>query len=90
MPIYEYALQEGQQGCDYCRAGFEEMQSMKDEALKVCPQCHAKVQRVITAPNVSVPRSNRELREKGFTKLVRRDKGVYEDVTGKGTLDTNK
>lgn len=42
----------------------------------------AAVQRVIrTAPAVSVTESNSELRNQGFTKLVRRDEGVYENVT---------
>ena len=42
----------------------------------------AKVRRVIRkAPGVSVERSNSELRDAGFTKLVKRDDGVYENVT---------
>ena len=40
------------------------------------------VRRVIrTAPAVSVQASNSELRDAGFTKLVKRDQGVYENVT---------
>lgn len=42
----------------------------------------AAVERVIrTAPAVLATESNSELRERGFTKLVRRDDGVYENVT---------
>jgi len=42
----------------------------------------APVERVIkSAPNVAVPVSNSELKSHGFTKLVRRDDGVYENVT---------
>lgn len=33
MPTYDYQ-------CDGCGHRFEEMQSFKDEPLKVCPQCH--------------------------------------------------
>lgn len=42
----------------------------------------APVRRVIrTAPAVTVEISNSELRDAGFTKLVKRDDGVYENVT---------
>jgi putative FmdB family regulatory protein len=34
MPTYEYE-------CDGCNHRFEEFQSMKDQALKDCPQCKA-------------------------------------------------
>ena len=42
----------------------------------------APVQRVLTrAPSTVVQTSNSEYRSLGFTKLVKRDKGVYENVT---------
>ena len=41
----------------------------------------APVRQEITAPAISVPVSNERLKELGFTKLVRRDEGVYENVT---------
>lgn len=41
----------------------------------------APVQKVISAPAVSIPTSNATLKEKGFVKLVKRDQGVYENVT---------
>jgi hypothetical protein len=42
----------------------------------------APVTRVMTrAPGMSVETSNSELRNAGFTKLVKRDDGVYENVT---------
>ncbi len=41
----------------------------------------APVEKLISAPAVLVPVSDRTLKEKGFTKLVRRDRGVYENVT---------
>ena len=34
-----------------------------------------------TAPGVAVPISNSQLKNHGFTKLVKRDDGVYENVT---------
>lgn len=45
----------------------------------------APVERVITrAPGIAVTASNAELRSVGFTKLVKRDEGVYENVTASG------
>ncbi len=42
----------------------------------------APVKKVIKhAPGVAVPISNSDLKSKGFTKLVKRDDGVYENVT---------
>jgi len=46
---------------------------------------NAPVQRVFAAPNISVPVGNSKLKELGFTKLVKRDKGVYENVTATGS-----
>lgn len=41
----------------------------------------APVRKVISAPAITVPVGNSTLKEKGFTKLVKRDRGVYENVT---------
>jgi len=41
----------------------------------------APVRKVIRAPYVNIPVSNTRLKELGFTKLVKRDDGVYENVT---------
>lgn len=39
------------------------------------------VKKIITPPNISIKSSNAELKSLGFTKLVKRDEGVYENVT---------
>lgn len=44
----------------------------------------APVRKVITAPGLAFPAGNAKLKEMGFTKLVRRDDGVYENVTRSG------
>lgn len=44
----------------------------------------APVRKVIRAPHVSTPVGNTRLKEMGFTKLVKRDTGVYENVTATG------
>ena len=41
----------------------------------------APAQKVISAPAIAIPVSNTKLKEKGFAKLVKRDQGVYENVT---------
>lgn len=41
----------------------------------------APVRRLVSAPAIAIPVGNSDLRGKGFTKLVRRDDGVYENVT---------
>lgn len=41
----------------------------------------------INLPNISVPIGDSKYKEMGFTKLVRKDTGVYENVTA---LDTEK
>jgi len=89
MPIYEY----------YCDANGEtvEVSHGVDRELatwlEVCYTAQrslgetdpmAPVRRILTrAPAVSVTKSNAELRDLGFKKLVRRDDGVYEDVTAR-------
>jgi len=39
------------------------------------------VQRVLSIPQITTPPSYSKLKELGFTKLVKRGKGVYENVT---------
>jgi len=80
MPIYEYEHTDKP-----CSLGmvFEVEQSMRDEELRQCPNCHAPVRKLISRFYVSTPRGDTELRDKGFTKLVRRDDGVYENVTAR-------
>jgi putative FmdB family regulatory protein len=42
MPIYEY-------GCKSCGHTFEVSQSMKDDPLKICPQCGKEIRRLINS-----------------------------------------
>ena len=41
----------------------------------------APVRKVISVPAIAITTSDSKLKEVGFTKLVKRDKGVYENVT---------
>jgi putative FmdB family regulatory protein len=80
MPIYEYEHTAGK-----CRAGrcFERVQSINDAPLQRCPYCGRAVRKIPSRCAVSCPKTNAELRDLGFTKLVRRDDGVYENVTAR-------
>lgn len=81
MPMYDYEHLE-----EACSLGqiFEIYQSLKEDTLTVCPQCKTPVRKRISPPGLSIPKTNAELRDLGFTKLVKRDDGVYENVTRRG------
>jgi putative FmdB family regulatory protein len=81
MPIYEYEHLE-----KACKLGliFDIQQSMRDDPLTRCPGCNGPVRKIISRSNINTPKTNSELRDLGFTKLVRRDDGVYENVTARG------
>lgn len=78
MPIYEYAHLDSP-----CSLGqvFEIRQSLHDEPLSQCPHCQGPVRKYISRIGISVPKTNSEIRDMGFTKLVKREDGVYENVT---------
>jgi len=80
MPIYEYEHLKKP-----CKLGsvFDLQQSLTDNPIKTCPHCREPVQKIVSKINISCPKSNRELRDLGFTKLVKRDDGVYENVTAR-------
>ena len=80
MPVYEYEHLQ-----DPCTLGkvFDYKQSIDDKPFKQCPICSGAVQKIITRINISCPKTNSELRDLGFTKLVKRDDGVYENVTAR-------
>ena len=81
MPVYEYE----HVGAP-CSLGkvFDLRQSINDKPLARCPECNGAVQKIISRINISCPKTNSELRDLGFTKLVKRDDGVYENVTARG------
>jgi len=80
MPVYEYEhLKEP------CALGkvFDLRQSINDHQLSLCPNCSGPIQKLISRTNISCPKTNGEWRDLGFTKLVKRDDGVYENVTAR-------
>ncbi|MBF0099722.1 MAG: zinc ribbon domain-containing protein [Desulfobacterales bacterium] len=84
MPIYEYEHVDMTQ----CGLGhrFDIRQAISDLPLTYCPECGMKVQKQISLIHVNTHgKTNAELRDLGFTKLVKRDDGVYENVTHRGS-----
>ena len=80
MPVYTYEHVE--KGACQLGAGFEVEHPAKAARLTACPACSRPVRRIITASfGIGTPKSDGDLRSAGFTKLVRRDDGVYENVT---------
>jgi len=80
MPVYEYEHTET--SCSLGRI-FEVVQSVNDPKLQSCPQCRQPVTKLISLVGLAVSKSDSELRDLGFTKLVKRDDGVYENVTAR-------
>mgnify|MGYP000200474948 CR=1 FL=1 len=78
MPVYEY--EHTGAPCEAGRA-FEIRQSISDAPLEVCPVCGGPVRKLISCFAVRTPKGNAQLKDMGFTKLVKRDDGVYENVT---------
>ena len=80
MPVYEYEHQD-----EPCPLGkvMEIEQAIQDEVLTHCPNCGGPLRKLISFCYIRSPRGDSELRDKGFTKLVRRDSGVYENVTAR-------
>jgi putative FmdB family regulatory protein len=80
MPIYEYEHIERP-----CKLGkvFDFRQTLTDDPLVKCPECNRAVKKIISQISISCPKTDGELRDLGFTKLVKRDDGVYENVTAR-------
>ena len=78
MPLYEYEHTD-----EPCEAGLviELSQGINDPVLTRCPFCQGPVKKIISLSSHTAARSDAEIRDAGFTKLVKRDDGVYENVT---------
>lgn len=81
MPIYEY--EHLGESCSWGKV-FEVKQSIHEEPLSHCPNCNGDVRKRISLIALNLAKTNTELRDLGFTKLVKRDDGVYENVTRRG------
>lgn len=77
MPLYEY-----RHLCDHsedCSEEFELFHGI-NEVVDKCPKCGAAVTKLVSRSTSRVNiMSPSNLKEKGFKRMVRRDKGVYEE-----------
>lgn len=86
MPTYEYQASDASRSCACCRDRFEVQQSMHDEPLAACPHCGAPVERMIslcqmsTAQSAKSMLSDKNLKQKGFTKLVNEGGGKFRKI----------
>jgi len=80
MPIREYECVDRQRGCDFCKAGFEQIEKIDQAPLSSCPKCGAPVTRRLSAPSIGRLASHFDDRAKkaGFHKLKRLGQGEYE------------
>ena len=86
MPIYEYRASSAA-SCEHCRERFEELQGLRDAALRKCSRCGAPVERVVSAartPQRSIDISDRRVEQAGFTRYQKRGRGYYEKTAGRG------
>ena len=80
MPLREYICGTGTAGCEYCRPGFELLETLSAVPPSACPRCGAPVERRLSAPAVPHPRGSftDRARRAGFHQLKRVDRGTYE------------
>ena len=87
MPTYEYQSANIKIACDKCREPFEVQQAMRDEPLKACAACGKPIRRLVSTFGVSTAvssksmLSDKNLKAKGFTKLVNEGGGKFRNVT---------
>lgn len=86
MPIYIYHCPDNQQTLEVLHSMHRTIATWGELCqLAACDRgttpLDTPVKRLITAPSVSVAKSDSDYKNMGFKKLVRREKGVYENVT---------
>lgn len=86
MPVYEYF-------CPAADCSVEVIHGMTETLINWGELCEkagvelgdippdSPIERLLFPVGVSTPQTNSELKNMGFTKLVKRDDGVYENVT---------
>lgn len=89
MPIYEYYCEENNTAVEVIHSIKEKIKTWGQlceltgiDQGDVAPE--TPITRLLYAAQVSTPTGNSHLKNIGFTKLVKRDDGVYENVTRTG------
>ncbi len=77
MPIYEYTHSESVG--ESCSQTFEQVHGI-NERLELCPVCNNPVNKVVSHfSHRSSVLATSNVKEKGFRRFRRKDKGVYEE-----------
>ena len=89
MPVYEYFCPANGQSIEVTHSMKEQLHTWQElcNLAGVAPSetpGDSPIERLIFPAGVSTPATNSKLKEMGFTKLVKRDNGVYENVTASG------
>lgn len=86
MPIYDYFCPSNNQQLEVWHSMNQEVKTWGEVCqLAKCepgdtPE-DAPVRRLVSAPRLAIPTSDSDYKNLGFSKYVKRDEGVYEDVT---------
>jgi len=90
VPVYEYLCPANGISLQVFHSIYDKLQTWGE--LCACAKVEvgdtpadAPVERLVFAPGVNTPAGDSKLKEMGFTKLVKRDTGVYENVTASGS-----
>ena len=82
MPTYEYR-------CEGCGHEFEELQSFKDEPLKVCPKCHQERLRRLFGTGAAILFKGSGFYETDYRSESYKKAAKAEQDAGKSTTTTN-
>ncbi len=89
MPLYEYICPQNQRTFEV-RHGMNERVETWGELCRLAGEspgetpADAPVEKLLFTPGIATPKTNADLKNLGFTKLVKREDGVYENVTRTG------
>lgn len=88
MPVYDYFCPSNNQKLEVSHSMSQEVATWGQlcEIAKCEPgetPADAPVRRLLSAPRLIKPTSDTDYKNSGFTKYVKRDEGVYENVTAK-------
>ena len=89
MPIYEYYCPDNGRVVEVLHSFSEKVTTWSQLcALAEVPEGNTpgltKVKKMVSSPSLAFPKTNADLKNLGFTKLVKRESGVYENVTATG------
>lgn len=92
MPLYDYFCPSNNRQVEVFHSLNQTIETWGKlcELAQIDPEytpLDAPVRRLVSAPMLSIPTSNNDYKNLGFSKLVKRDDGVYENVTAKDGED---